>query len=409
MKNALHRLSLVAHRRLWQTLPPKLRRVALVRATAALAPRPAADARPAPLFIVAGFLTAATGLGTSARLCHDALRAAGLPVMGIDLTARFRQDDNRVAFSFTDASNHRGAATLILHTNAPFVPLALWWLGRRFLDGKFVVGYWAWELPAAPPEWRAGLPFVHHILAPSTFTAAALKGLGARQPVDVLAHPVALAPPPLAGPSPSLGPFRVLVILNVASGLARKNPMASVSAFLKAFGHDPGVRLLIKVQGIGSFASGAEELRRVAERHANIVLDERNLSAEEMAQLYASADVVMSLHRSEGFGLVIAEAMLAGRPVIATDWSGSTDFLTAGNGVPVSYSLVPTVDPQGTYHNPSSYWAEPDVIDAAAALRGLRVSSELRVRVGQAAAAQAAHLFSLDRYVARLKELLGLS
>jgi len=406
--SSVQHLARLAHRHVWQRLPRTWRRSALVAVTTALAPRPQ-GATAVPRIIVVGYLTAASGLGASARLCHDALRAAGMPVMGVDLTREFRQDGSRVPFSFVDGRTHRGPATVILHVNAPLVPLAMWWLGSTFVRDKFVVAYWAWELPVAPDEWRAGLRFVHHILVPSTFTSNAVRELRPTQPVDVLVHPVVGPEPAKSSSLPIDKPFTVLVVFNMASGFQRKNPMASVAAFKTAFGEDAAARLIIKLQNPASYPEGAEQLRRAAASQGNIDIDDRNLPQEEMAELFARCDVVLSLHRSEGFGLVIAEAMLAARPVVATNWSGNTDFLTGDCGIPVGYRLVPATDPQGEYDHPGMCWAEADVDEAAAALRRLRDDPDLRRQLGQTAYQRAVALFSAEAYRERLKSRLKLA
>ena len=99
-------------------------------------------------------------------------------------------------------------------------------------------------------------------------------------------------------------------------------------------------------------------------------MDQASLDA-----LYGEADAVISLHRSEGFGLVIAEAMLRGVPVVATGWSGNTDFLSKATGMPIGYDLVPAVDPQDTYDFSETVWAEPRIEEAAQALRTLAEQS----------------------------------
>jgi glycosyltransferase involved in cell wall biosynthesis len=129
----------------------------------------------------------------------------------------------------------------------------------------------------------------------------------------------------------------------------------------------------------------AARLREAAAGAANISIHDRVLSRAELQGWLANADAVMSLHRAEGFGLVPAEAMQLGRPVIATRWSGNIDFMTAENSALVDYSLVPAVDPQGTYHHPDQLWAEPDVAHAADWLRRLAADRDLGRRLGERA------------------------
>ena len=118
--------------------------------------------------------------------------------------------------------------------------------------------------------------------------------------------------------------------------------------------------------------------------------------------------MLISLHRSEGFGLTLAEAMLRGLPVIATNWSGNVDFLTGDTGIPVPYRLVPAQDPQGTYQHPDLRWADADIDAAAAALRRLRANPALRRALGEAAAAFGVKVWSGAAYAATARRRLGL-
>jgi glycosyltransferase involved in cell wall biosynthesis len=135
------------------------------------------------------------------------------------------------------------------------------------------------------------------------------------------------------------------------------------------------------------------------------VLSDAFLDQEGLDALYADADAVISLHRSEGFGLVVAEALLRGLPVVATGWSGSTDFLSETTGMPIGYDLVPAVDPQHTYDFPETVWAEPDIAEAARALRRLRTDPEGARELGARAAAFAASAFGAAAYARAIGSL----
>ena len=396
-------------RRIWQRLPYAWRRTALFRTTAALAPRPAPDTPACLPIIVAGALTTASGLGESARLCLDALHAAGLPVFGIDLTAALMQRQDYPDVTFRDGRGLRGAGTLILHVNAPLVPLAMLKLGARVIRGKRIVGYWAWELPEVPDEWRYGLPFVHEIWAPSRFTADALVAKAAPKPVHVVPHPLRPSAPDAVQRPGDARPFRLLHVFNMASSMARKNPCAAIQAFRRAFGDDPDVELIIKCTHAQSYPAGLRAIEDAIGPARNIRLLDRLMSGSEIDALYSDADGLVSLHRSEGFGLTIAEAMLKGIPVIATNWSGNVDFLDGRSGLPVDYRLVPAIDPQGTYQHPSMLWAEADLDQAAAAMRQLRDNPALRRRLAEEGRRTATQLFSPESYATRVSALLELT
>lgn len=394
------------HRHLWQRLPYQWRRSALFHASSLLAPRPTASAIPKPPVILAGPLRTASGLGQAARLCHDALKAAAeYPVFGVDLTSVLMQPKD-VEFAFADGRDHRGAGTIILHVNSPHVPHAMLSLGQRILHEKYVIGYWAWELPRMPWDWRHGVPFVHEVWVPSNFTAAAVEPIVAPRPVRVVPLPVSISSSPsgVVDRHPSR-PFTVLTFFNAKSSIARKNPHAAIAAFRQAFGSDPGTRLIVKAMHLDTVPQAAH-IRSFCSA-PNIALIEGVMDVAALDALYAQADLVLSLHRSEGFGLTLAEAMLRGLPVVATDWSGSVDFVTEACGIPVPFRLVPAEDPQRSYHYPEMRWAEPDVAAAAAALVALRADPDHRRRLGAAAAAFAIANWGIENYAGSVRRALG--
>jgi glycosyltransferase involved in cell wall biosynthesis len=287
--------------------------------------------------------------------------------------------------------------------------MAMMLLGRGFLRDKHVVGYWAWELARAPDDWRAGLTFVHRVLVPSLFTRTAILGLGAPLDVDVLAHPVATQDhgadvQPHSGGSV----FTVLTVFNMASGFERKNPIAAVQAFRRAFGASLRARLIVKSVNADHHSKAAVALRSAIAGADNIRHIESTLSPAHLLELYAGSDVVISLHRAEGFGLTIAEGMLASRCVVATDYSGSTDFLSMETGRPIPYRLVPAREPGGEYDWPDQRWAEADVGSAAVTLEELASNSALRRDLGTAAREAALDRFSATAYTQRLLGLLNL-
>ncbi len=363
--------------RLWRGLPQDARRRLLIQGTALVAPHPD---QPAPLaqagIAVAGELGRASGLGEGARLMLHGLDALRVPAWPMQRGQPLPPD----------------GAVLVLHVNAPQVPLALLRLGRKALRGRRVVGYWAWELPVAPESWRAGLAFVHEVWAPSRFTAAALEPLLPGR-VRVVPHPVAAHPPaPSALGRADFGlptdAVVTLVAFNLASSFERKNPLGAIAAHRAAFGDRADRVLLLRVGNPHHFPADFAQLRAAA-AHPNIRIDTRTLPAADNYALIAACDIVLSLHRSEGFGLIPAEAMLLGVPVVATDWSGNVDFMDAGCAAMVPARLIPAHDPRGVFIAPGAVWADPDLGVAAAHLVRLADDRAARQALGQAGQAAA--------------------
>jgi glycosyltransferase involved in cell wall biosynthesis len=375
---------------LWRALPARARRRWLARGAALLAPRP--DLPPPPAVggvAVAGELARASGLGEGARLMLAALETLGVP--GYPMRAGLAVPGE--ADPGADGPAPPEGAALVLHVNAPLLPAALLRLPRGVLRGRRIIGYWAWELPVMPPDWRAGIPFVHEAWVPSRFTAAALETLMPGR-VRVVPHPVAVRPPRPAALGRDAfglpeGAVITLVSFSLASSFARKNPLAAIAAHRAAFGDRADRLLLLKLSHAAHHAADLAVLREAIDGAANIRLDARTLPEADSHALTACCDILLSLHRSEGFGLVPAEAMLLGRPVIATGWSGNMDYMDAACAALVGYRLIPAVDPRAVFEAPGAVWAEPDVTEAAAWLRQLADDPAARAALGSAGQAAA--------------------
>lgn len=393
------------HRHIWGRFPRTLRREALFSATRLIAPRPSRNVSASGPIYVAGALRTASGLGEAARLAYKALEDSGLDVRGIDLTAALMQRVD-ADFAFRDGAAETGPGVVLLHVNAPVTPMAMLKLGRRFVAGKRIIGYWAWELPVAPRDWRHGLPFVNDVWALSHFTAESLAPLVGHLP-PVLYIPCAMDETGNRRRERRADdPFNVLMIFNVASSVARKNPFAAIRAFRQAFGEDPRARLIVKLANAEASPGFMDHLAREIAGVTNIDVIDRVMTTADIAALYTSCDALISLHRAEGFGLPMAEAMARGIAVVGTGWSGSADFLNEKTGIPVPYTLVPAQDPQATYDHPDMCWAEADVPAAALALARLRDDPDLARELGEQAAAYARAHWTAEAYAGRLRELL---
>ncbi|QQP90252.1 glycosyltransferase family 4 protein [Skermanella sp. TT6] len=392
-------------RSLWRSMPPGLRRSLLFGTTRLAAPAARLPGPPpAEPVVVVGPISSATGLGEGARLCMRALRAQGLDVRGFDVSQVMLGGDPAEPID-PGAAVAPGPGTVILHVNAPLAPLALLMLGRAAVKAKRIIGYFAWELPDLPADWIAALPHVHEIWVPSRFTADAFRRHTDR-PVRIVAHPVA-APGRLRPAADRAGaPFTVLTPFNMASGFTRKNPVAAVQAFKLAFGPADEARLILKTHHVSAYPAGRDQLAEAIDGDPRISVLDGTLDRAELDALIAGSDAVMLLHRSEGFGLPLAEAMGRGVPVVATNWSGNTDFMDFDNSCPVSYWLVPAVDPQGSYHYADQVWAEPSVEYAARQLRLLEECPDVRARLGNAATATIRRRCSSEAYAETLGALL---
>jgi glycosyltransferase involved in cell wall biosynthesis len=342
-----------------------------------------------------------SGLGEAARNCTDAIiegsvldSRSGSPLRDVeplrirtfDVSRRLNQDStlptppiDRIVPIEIGRPRH---SLTIVHANGPLMPWALIRLGEEIRDHR-VIGRWAWELPVLPPDWRVGLRYVHEIWALSTFTARAIGTL-ATCPVRVMPIPIKMPDIGRLPPAPWRKPaatFAVFTTFNMASSFARKNPLAAVEAFRLAFERRSDVRLVIKTSNLSVDPKSAEDLLAAIGNDTRIVHIDHPLDREQMYALIRECDVTLSLHRSEGFGMPLAESMLLGRATVATGWSGNLDFMNDKNSLLVNYTLVPARDRQRTYDLPDAQWADPDVEHAAIQLRRLFLEPDLKGRI----------------------------
>jgi glycosyltransferase involved in cell wall biosynthesis len=351
--------------------------------------------------IIVGFLSSPSGLGQSARLAAMAFRKEGFSVLGVDLSSYFAEAPGLLTYDFPDGRGHRGAAHVIAVINAPEMKYVLWLLGRAFLRDKFVTGYWVWELSRLPETWDPGFAAVHEVMAPSRFSAAAMAARGLVSTVDVAFHPVALDCPPsrLGKARKQQTPFTIVSAMSARSALARKNPVGLIRAFRLAFGSSKEARLKLIVTGTNNYPAGRTVILDAIGTATNIVVRWTPLDHCEFHRWWDDADAFASLHRSEGFGLPVAEAMCAGYPVIATGWSGNMEYMTEETSFPVKYRLVDVDDPQGLYHRSEGVWADPDCEHAAEIFQCLSKDRAGAAAVGEAARKSAMEMFSAARFV----------
>jgi glycosyltransferase involved in cell wall biosynthesis len=259
-------------------------------------------------------------------------------------------------------------------------------VGESFFEGHFNVGAWAWELPQFPDAWYNRFAYYDEIWVGTSFIASALAPVA---PVPVIRVPPVITPPSgsRARGRRRLGArdreFVFLFVFDVHSHLPRKNPAAAIAAFRQAFPARSNVRLVLKSVNAAADAEGYAELRQLA-GGAPIDFLDGYWNPREVRDLFAACDAYVSLHRSEGTGLTIAEAMAAARPVIATDWSGNTDFADASNSYPVAYELTTIARNVGPYRAGET-WAEPDVAHAASLMRAVVDNPAAAARRGEAA------------------------
>lgn len=328
------------------------------------------------------------GIAESLRSYARALGQSGYPfdIFNLDVGTASRQQDASMERHFSDALRYAINAFFV---NADQMPITYSVLGQPAFAGHYNIGYWLWELEKFPRDWRGSFKLVDEVWAPTTFVRDAI---GAATGTPVLRMPMPIefeAPRGMDRTTFGLPPdeFVFLFSYDFNGFASRKNPDATIAAFRRAFdGRVKGVRLLVKSSNGDRFPDRLEALQRSVSDDRRIEIRDGFLTREEMFGLQNASDAFISLHRSEGFGMGLAECMYLGKPVIATGYSGNMDFMDASNSMPVDYRLISLHRGDYPYWQ-GQQWAEPDIQHAARLMRQVFDEQEFARRLGAKAAA----------------------
>lgn len=360
-----------------------------------------------------GHLRAAFGLASGAQATRRALEQAGCEVEPVDLALA-----SHPAITPTEGSSPALAPGFVqvelVHTNPNVLDHTPGLLDPAALQAPIRIGYWAWELEQFPEGWQDHFRHFHEIWCPSGFTAQALAQ---RAPIPVVAVPHLPDWPRLnALHSTRLAtawagrPFRFLSLFDYWSTPERKNPAGVIKAFQRAFplgsSDAPAVELVIKTSSASQFPARAAELRALTASDPRISWLEELLSSAQLDALLASAHALVSLHRAEGFGLVLAEAMGSGLPVIATGYSGNLEFCTPGSCCSIPWQPVPIPATAGDYPA-GAMWAQPDLDAAAEAMRQLASDPVAAQALGERGRAVVRERLDPQRIAAIIRQRLG--
>jgi glycosyltransferase involved in cell wall biosynthesis/SAM-dependent methyltransferase len=372
--------------------------------------QPAAPAEPPFGVNVAGYLRSELGIGEVARQIVSALDDAAVPALPVGLLA----PDSRQGHAYVTAEHARNPFPInIVCVNADGLLAFAREAGQRFFEDRYTIGVWWWETSEFPERFAGAFDHVDEVWVGSRFVAETLTAVS---PVPVVQVPIPLrfAQPPPLRPGEHGWPdaFTYLFSWDYCSVFARKNPLAVVDAYTAAFEQDAGTALVLKCINPSFDPVGHRKVKEAIAGRGDIVLIDEYLDPADKDRLMRSCDCYVSLHRSEGLGLTMAEAMYHGKPVIATFYSGNADFMTPHNSYPIPFELVPIGEGADPYP-PDGTWAEPDVAEAARAMRAVfdqpgdatrraaRAAHDIRARYSATAAGRVMRA-RLERVMTRL-------
>jgi glycosyltransferase involved in cell wall biosynthesis len=351
-----------------------------------------------------GFFKAEHGIGEAARLLVEAIRTTDVPVSTVGYW--ITESRQRAKFETDEVGKYK---TIIAAVNAELNKPVRDLFGSYFFDGAYVIGQWFWELETAPPWYKDAYQYVDELWAPTKFIEEMLRR-DAPKRVAIHHMPLPLRKPRVVENALRKdldldSRFMFLFIFDFMSVMKRKNPLGLIEAFKKAFAPGEGPMLILKSINGETRPEGFAELKAATEGREDILIMNRYLDSTQSAALMNLCDCYVSLHRSEGLGLTIAEAMLLGKPVIATGYSGNLDFMTPETSYLVPWKRVRVGEGAEAYDANAS-WAEPDLDAAAAIMKNVYSNPDEARRVAMAGKIDLETRFTPEQTGLRMKQRL---
>jgi glycosyltransferase involved in cell wall biosynthesis len=353
---------------------------------------------------VVGYFNAELGVGEAGRLAVAALTAAGVAVS----TIGSRRTGSRQQHEFATQNDARYKTALIA-VNADQLPTIRHDLRDQFVRHEYLVGQWFWELDEFPSSMHASFGLINEVWAATRHIQRALQAVA---PSTV---PVTLMQLPLLAPQvlPEIDKayyglpdrFMFLFTFDFLSVLERKNPMAVVEAFTRAFAPGEGPILVLKTINGSKQINDLERLKWACRLRSDIILIDEYFESVVSASLVNVCDCYVSLHRAEGLGLTMAEAMTLGKPVIATGYSGNLDFMSDSTAYLVPYKTV-AIGHKAAPYPATATWADPDVDAAADLMRHVYGNKAEATQRGEAAKSDLLQRFSSETTGAKMRNRL---
>lgn len=325
-----------------------------------------------------GPLEESSGLGQSSRLLEAELKQSGIPYTAWEYAQQNAKRDSREILKGLSYGIN------IFHINAHEFEQAFCSLTQRAWNGHYNIAFWLWELEDFPERWAPYTRFFDEIWTPAEFVSASIRR---KSSVPVYTVPYWITAEYDAGLRRSYfglpeDKFLFLMAFDRNSVSERKNPQGCIEAFKRAFeAGRTDIGLVIKIN------HASEKDKKDLEQQLKgykVYFISKTLTKTEMNSLIRLIDVYVSLHRAEGFGLILAESMLLGTPVIATNYSANTEFMNEEISCLVDCRLIKLENDCWPYEK-GSRWADPDIDMAAGYMKRLLEDREYYDYIASAA------------------------
>jgi len=351
-----------------------------------------------------GNIKADTGIGQSTRLVADILTNSGIEYSAYNY---FQLPGG----SMTDTTyDYKISGELpyninLIHVNASEFTVAYMQLGKKVWDSHYNIAFWLWELEEFPDEWVGCIELVDEIWTPAEFVSESIRKK-TNKPVITVPYSVKAPSDPRYDRKHFELPedkFLFFMMYNSCSIMERKNPIGILEAFKKAFDKDNrSVGLVIKINEMED-SSEIDRIKDFFDGYTNIYFITTNMSKVEVNSLVKAVDVLVSLHRAEGFGLGMAEAMLVGTPTIATNWSANTEFMNSDVACMVDYELIEIKEDYGLFKK-GYRWADADINQASEYMKKLYQDKDFAMNMAEKAKKFIEEKLSMESAVKLVKD-----
>lgn len=360
---------------------------------------------------VFGYFRSPIGLGTATRGLCSSLGFAGYRLRQVVLSNMTMDSAFGLADLMPDSRLWYGRNLIVTYPHHSGSPLDVF--PQALFRDRSSIGYFAWEQRDAHPGWRRDLDRYDRLLALSAFSAQSLGRAAGREvgvlPCVVEVDEAAARPFGRAHHGIPAAAFVAGIVFDASSSVERKNPLAAARALVRAFGGQRDVRVVLKVTNGGRvpYDRAVAEVRRLlTDGGVEVLVFVESMPVAEMHGLISTFDLCISLHRAEGFGYSLAEAMVLGVPAVATRYSGNLDFMNDGNSWLVDCQECRVQRPEGPFRR-GTVWADPDVEQAAGLCRSIYEDRDGAANRALVAKREVSQTLSAAALAVRVRELIG--